>query len=330
MVYEIFGLAVECDAPLPELGRVPGRAPEIVAHVGSRAARGPDWRPAHACSRDDGSRWLEFATRGRGEDWRLRFPGLADFTVTASRSRIGCAARPGVPRRTLRHLLIDHVLPIVLAARGHLLLHASGVATGAGAVLFAGPSGAGKSTLAFMLGRPPWRLLADDVVRLEVREDGARAFPAYPGSRLWPDVLRMAKPGARLPRIAHYSDKRRLRAEADTPRGGEGTTVTRVFMLREAEPDAPGIELRPRGPAAALVDLVPHVYRLDPDDGASARRQFEALTSFCSVVPARSLAFRRRLEDVDAIRDAIAHDLDVTGVQEAGSARGASADRMLK
>jgi hypothetical protein len=311
--YEIFGLTLESDTPLRELPPSRRQTAELAVFLKARPAVGRGWTWAHEWTREDGSVWLRFGRRAGRGDRLLRLPRLADFLVTDDASAIRCRAAPGVPLRTVRHLLIDHVVPIVLSARGHLLLHASGISTPAGSVLFAGSSGTGKSTLAFLLSggrsrRSLWRPLADDVVRIEMTDHAALAVPAYPGARLWPDVVEAALAGARLPRIAHYSDKRRLGSTSLGAGARRPQRVSRVLVIGDM-PVAEEIALRGLTPQAAFAALVPHVYRLDIEDATIARAQFDALSRFCEAVAARALAFPRRFERIDDIRRAIARDL---------------------
>jgi hypothetical protein len=314
--YEIYGLALECDTPLPELP--PSRRPSADLSVSLKGSGAGDraWTWVREWTREDGSAWLRFGRRassrrrtGDGADWLLRLPRLADFVVTNRARVIRARSAPGVPLRTLRHLLIDHIVPIVLSARGHLLLHASGVRTPQGAVLFTGASGSGKSTLAFLLEGGAWGPLADDVVRLEVSDAGTVATPDYPGARLWPDVIARANAGRRLPRVAHYSEKRRLRRTRTSAGPCCTSPVARVLLIDGVSASG-GIELRPLTPQAAFVALVPHIYRLDADDGEIARAQFDALSRFCDAVPARTLAYPRRFDRLEEIRRAIALDFD--------------------
>jgi hypothetical protein len=70
-----------------------------------------------------------------------------------------------------QHLLFDHILPLVLARNGQLVLHGGVVSwAGRGAVLV-GSSGAGKSTLTAYLGLRGWTIGGDD---------GAVLVPTHP------------------------------------------------------------------------------------------------------------------------------------------------------
>ena len=87
----------------------------------------------------------------------------------------------------ISHLVVDHVLPRVLARRGYTVLHATCVAYGDRAVAFVGASGAGKSTLAMSAVQNGARLLADDCLVLDDRGTEFDVLASYAGSRLWSD-----------------------------------------------------------------------------------------------------------------------------------------------
>lgn len=82
--------------------------------------------------------------------------------------------------------LLDSVLAACLQMRGALALHASAIATAAGAVLFIGPVGVGKSSLVAALTDRGYPLLADGIVAI-ARDNGGNplALGGFPRIRLW-------------------------------------------------------------------------------------------------------------------------------------------------
>ncbi len=82
--------------------------------------------------------------------------------------------------------LLDSVLAACLQMRGVLVLHASAIATAAGAVLFMGPVGVGKSSLAAALTDRGYPLLADGIVAIARDSNGnPLALGGFPRIRLW-------------------------------------------------------------------------------------------------------------------------------------------------
>ena len=77
----------------------------------------------------------------------LAFADIADFVIdNVGRQVICCNARAGVSLKTIRHLLIDQVLPLVVNLRGREALHATAVATRRGSVHSQGLQGRGNLT----------------------------------------------------------------------------------------------------------------------------------------------------------------------------------------
>jgi energy-coupling factor transporter ATP-binding protein EcfA2 len=86
------------------------------------------------------------------------------------------------------HRLVATALPLMLAERGDLVLHASGVATHDGrGVLFCGPPGRGKSTIAATLAAAGRPVIGEDGIALTLRPgESVLAWPGPAGVRLSP------------------------------------------------------------------------------------------------------------------------------------------------
>lgn len=67
-----------------------------------------------------------------------------------------------LPHEMEQHLVFDHVLPLVLARRGQLVLHAGVISLDEAGVVLVGASGAGKSTLTAFAWQHGWAVGGDD------------------------------------------------------------------------------------------------------------------------------------------------------------------------
>lgn len=122
------------------------------------------------------------------DEFLLRVRDVGRFLVSR-----GCAvmveALPSATDHDVRVFLLGSCLGALLHQRGFLVLHASGIGTTHGAVLFAGDSGAGKSTLLAELLRRGMRMMVDDVAGVTVDASGRPiVVPSYPRTRLWSDT----------------------------------------------------------------------------------------------------------------------------------------------
>ena len=119
----------------------------------------------------------------------IHVPGVARYCVTAGRDTViePCG---GSDRSAVSSLFTGTVLAALLQQRGLISFHASAVATGTGAVLFAGWSGVGKSSLLAALIERGYAAMSDDATAVEMDAAGQpRALAAFPYVRLWRDVL---------------------------------------------------------------------------------------------------------------------------------------------
>jgi hypothetical protein len=180
----------------------------------------------------DGSIWLAFGKLETG--YLLRFPELADFVVSADARTLRCYLRANCPPETIRHLLLNQVIPIVLSHLGNLVLHASACATPQGVMAFMGTTGMGKSTLAASFGLRGFAVLTDDCLLVEEQEERIITIPSYPGLRLWPDTVEaLFKEVPPLQPLAHYTHKKRLLFDHkffDGPR-----LLSAIYVLTEPE-----------------------------------------------------------------------------------------------
>lgn len=137
----------------------------------------------------------------------IEFVGLALVEVDHARG-IVTFDRP-LPADTEQHLLFDHVLPLILAHRGALVVHGAIVSrAGRGAVLV-GSSGAGKSTLATFAWQREWTVGGDDGAVLRATRPPA-AEPTYATVRLPPASAELlgivAEPGSTVVGKLRLSD----------------------------------------------------------------------------------------------------------------------------
>jgi hypothetical protein len=84
-----------------------------------------------------------------------------------------------------QHLVFDHVLPLVLARQGQIVLHGGVISRGDRGVVLVGSSGAGKSTLTAFAWRQGWTVGGDDGAVLYPSER-PRTEATYPTIRLTP------------------------------------------------------------------------------------------------------------------------------------------------
>ncbi len=311
--YRFCNLVLASDEPLPELAPATRGEPDLwVQHEDSREERlsTADW----FMHWDDwnGNAWLSCGKAEGG--YLLRFHELADFFVDSRGCSILCAPRTGVPSDTIRHLLLDQVVPLVVNLKGGEALHASAVQKPEGAVAFCGLSGSGKSTLAASFLRAGCPLLSDDCLVLELAPEGVvQAVASYPGLRLGRNTLtRLFGMAEGHPRVAHYTDKRRMAIPArQRDYCAKTQPLRRIYLLSDpAEAkDERGVTIRRLSLRDGLMGLVRSAFRLDIQDRNMLKRQLLFLERVVKTVPVRRLCFSRELELLPAVHEAIERDM---------------------
>jgi hypothetical protein len=153
------------------------RAPSLQV-VGVAPVRPPDTAPVEV-RRSDDHVWRRH--------WLDRDRLVIDFVDVAMVEVGGSTVvfDRELPDDMEQHLLFDHVLPLVLARDGRLVLHGGVVSRGARGAVLVGATGAGKSTLTAYAWQQGWTVGGDDGSVL-FTTDPPTVEPTYATLRLTP------------------------------------------------------------------------------------------------------------------------------------------------
>ena len=282
--YAAYGLRIRSGIVLPFASASPAGEPDVHLRIGRAPA-------ALAAPRFRRPTWE--AAPGR---FLMHVNGVARYFVREGREiTVEPAGHDAGARNAF---LLGSVLAACLKQRGILTLHASAVATDAGAVLFAGHSGAGKSTLLAALVERGYSMLADDVTGIVPDGDGAPvALPAFPCVRLWSDALEaLGWQGRVREQVRGGMEK----YQAPVGRfSGAPLPVRAVVVLTRHNRE--GIEIETAPPVTAFARMVRRVYRKQYSRGfGQEREQFRAVAAVARRVPV--VQVRRPLGGTSAAR----------------------------
>jgi len=258
--------------------------------------------PFHTWKFPDDTPWAEFYRESGG--YRLRFPGLADFSLTADGNTVTAIPVPGVSEGTIQHLYLNQVLPLSLSKQGKLVFHASAVEFGSGALAFIGPTGRGKSTLAASFAISGHRFLTDDGLVLAESGEGYDVLPSHPSIRLWHDSEKqLIPPDVKRATPLCYTTKARLLSGGalsycDSPRA-----LRRAYFLGDGT--AKKIEFRPINPTEALIEWVRFCFLLDIEEQPLVAAHFDHVARLAAQPIHFRLDFPRHYRDLHRVRRAI-------------------------
>ncbi len=263
--------------------------------------RVPDWQ--HAYLDPQGNAAVHCLRIGR--DYVLRFPGVGEARLGAD-AHVSIWQDPGAGPESLRHILLDQVLPRLIAQRGRLTLHAAMVRTlGSRTLLLLGESGRGKSTLTGAMLASGHAVLTDDGVVLDLSGSEVLARHTYPSVRLLPDSLRHLFPrrdAETLP-MAHYSNKRRLALPLDA--AAAALPLDAVIVLGAPTPSVDPA-LVPLGPSESCLAMLRNAFQLDLSDAANVGGLLVQAADIAQHVPVYRFDYPRdydRLPDVISLLD---------------------------
>lgn len=281
----LYGLDVKAGLPLRRLNAAAGSRGELTIEVAREPLPVPHGEPVSALVGDDGKRF--YASHELDGRCLLELPPSGDFLLDPEALRVSVGI--GDDDEDLReHRIVSSAVCTLLAMRGDLVLHASGVATGGRAVLFCGPTGRGKSTLALELGKAGHGVLGEDGVAIDL----AGGEPvAYPGAR-----------GIRVRSLDVDGSPRTDLVPDPAPEEPPPCPVAATVLLGER---GEGISIEPLAPARALALLTPNL--VHSGGRAAVAVAFAGLAQLLATVP----AFRASLpNDLDSLPAAAADLLD--------------------
>ena len=262
--------------------------------------------PFHEWSFPDGTLWTQFYRTESG--YLLRFPGLADFQVSADGSAVICFPGPGASEEasnaTARHLYLNQVLPLLLSKLGKLVFHASAVEVAGGAVAFVAESGRGKSTLAASFATGGGRFLTDEALVLEEHENEYQVMPSHPSIRLWDDSQEalIAHGAATAPAVS-FTPKSRFLAGDKLVFCDAARPLRRTYFLGDGSALAPTFERM--SAAEAAMEWVKNSFLLDIKERPRVASHFDQVAKLANHPIHYRLDFPRRFEDLAAVRQAI-------------------------
>jgi hypothetical protein len=167
-LYGMHGLLVASEAPLHHSRRIKSGRPDLLVRLGAERQvpdDPPSGRVLAAVLRADGRPLYTVATES--DCFLVRFHGTCDMEIDAGLGVATCYRQTDADEGLVSVLITGLLMSVVLVLRGHLVLHASAVQVGDGAVAFVGSSGMGKSTLATLLCAAGAPLVTDDVLRVD-------------------------------------------------------------------------------------------------------------------------------------------------------------------
>ncbi len=161
MLYEVAGIFIESDIPLP---RLPRAQSQHLSSIDIRISEVTELPPRPAdCIFEGSHSWTSTMV------WIAPSGGSCECAV--SPSGISYVRRSEATERAAQRL-ITYALPAAFAAAGWCMVHGSAVSFGDGAWLLLGKSGVGKSTTTAVLGAMGASIIADDDIIVRLDESG--------------------------------------------------------------------------------------------------------------------------------------------------------------
>lgn len=318
--YTFFNHIIESDMVLPELTEVTeDEAEDLLPDVYIQFStdhleftRTREW--LHYWTAPDQSVTLSFA---RDDDTLfLHFPEMACFAISLNGRLVTCYAKAGLAPATVRHLLLDQVLPRLFAHfYSYIVSHASFLSINGKGVCFLADSGWGKSTMAAGLGTAGHTILTDDCLAISIENNQVIGIPAYHGIRLLPDSiknLRYLFDNTGEP-FAEYTSKKRISLIKPVYRDPGPLPMQALFLLTSPQEgkECTKAKIQSVGGLHGMKELLKNSFCLDVGDRQWQKEHFRRLSALAtSGLPMFSMSYPREYEVLPEVVKTIMHTLD--------------------
>lgn len=237
----------------------------------------------------------------------IRFAGKADFVINRDSLAAECLLPDENARDVAEALWHNAIVPLIGNHQGQLHLHGSAVVMGErSACAFLGPSRSGKTTLAGALAKAGHPFLTEDVVALDIHDDGLPYVqPSRPVLRLFADSAQMLFEAETVPGTAASTQlgKRELPIGANLPFASTAHRLDRIYLLGSGNCSEISIAAVPA--ARFMAESMQHAFVLDVEDAERLRGHFHRLGDLAAKVPCYRLNFPRDFSQIDALIMAI-------------------------
>lgn len=207
----------------------------------------------------------------------------------------------------IRHLVLNHVIPLVLNLKGIETIHASSILTQNGVVGFVGESGFGKSTIAAWLINYGQTLLSDDALPILLEPEGICTISGPPEINLRYHLLSNLKVFnsviCKFPHKACFALNKKQHVEGKFP-------LKNIYFLKPDE-KIRHIKINEMKKTEALVCLLKQTYRLDIEDKLMLKRQLHTLEKIVNNIPAKVLFYPKAMPDPEKICLLLLKDIGV-------------------
>ncbi len=221
---------------------------------------------------------------------------VADFYVDADNMEIFVSPSPKGADYSVRHLLLDQVLPRLISHYGGIVLHACLVDFQGETICVAGSSGIGKSTISSGFAQLGGVILSDDAVHLSTNGFQVLAQGTYQTIRLHngpnlQGMLDQFEVSARDPVVGKLRLTPKVR-----PSSPPHPSPLRAIFLPQPEDQNDQIGIEHVAKHEACVQLISNAFLSNPLDANSAAIQMKNVASLIEPISIYRLTYPRNLD----------------------------------
>ncbi len=226
------------------------------------------------------------------------------FAINPNGSEIFYHLQDPKTKSTLKHLILNHVIPLVINHKGIEVLHASSILISNGAILFVGGSGYGKSTIATGLIKNGFGVISDDATPIFFKNNQFFIKNGPPEMNLWPharNLLNLNKQKVNNPRKELIQLRKNQHVTGSFP-------FVQIYLLKPQEENTE-ISIESLSKKETLLELLKSTLRLDITNKNMLQNQLTTLKKIVDIIPTKALTYKKNIPDINKLCSAIVSDI---------------------
>jgi len=327
--YEVYGITLACDTPLPglEAEKVAQRSipdirisigfiPRGIQHLIERHSTAYYLEPGY--DKDDPDHLIVKSVQG-DRYYHFMYGEGVEFLLDTHDSNVWCRWQAPLSLEDVALYLLGPIIGFMLRLRGTTCLHASGVLVNGNALAITGSSGAGKSTLAASFAAAGYPILTDDVLPLTTIDGVIHTQSGYSKLRLFPNSFKnLQELPDELPLLAPGWDKCFLDLASDNYQLHKTSAPLKIiYIIDWGAPEKQFPTIMPIGSTAAVSLLATNTYRNELLSADMRKQEFYFLSTLAAAVKVRKLCPVDDIALIPLLREMLLADFkQVTGLEE--------------
>lgn len=241
----------------------------------------------------------------------LRFTSCADYYI--NNNQIICHLHNYKYHPSIEIQFLGIVLSYWLESQGILALHASAVNINGKAISFLSSNKGGKTSIAASLMQKGYPLITDDILPLDITEDGILCRSGYPTMRMWPEEAEYFLGDSKnIPLVHPELSKKRVFVGSNDFGSffSKLSELSSIYIPKRSHETTTEIKIKTLPPVEGFLELVKHSFTPYLVEAVGWQQiRLQKFTQIIKEIPVKNLIYPHGYEHLPKLCESILNDI---------------------